>query len=399
MNFTKSFTKQSPLPPEALDAAMRALTSADLHRYQITENDHGEVTALEEEFAAWQGAKYCLSVTSGGQAMQIALRTIGVDAGTIVLTNAFTLAPVPGAIQAVGGVPFLVETTADLIIDLDDLKSKAATSGARVLLLSHMRGHLVNMKELREVTDAMSITVIEDCAHTMGATYCGKRSGSFGALACFSTQTYKHMNSGEGGFLTSDDPVAMARAIVLSGSYMNFHKHGAAPGEQYFSDAKFDCPNTSARMDELRASILRPQLALLDSAVDEWNHRYSIVAGILSDCEELKLPQACEYGKRVGSSLQFSVPGFSADQCLKLLDKAKSRGVELKWFGRELPHGFTSVHSHWRYMSPQSLPQTDRVLATVFDMRIPLSFDDADCRLLGNILVDIVRDSYQAMQI
>ena len=63
-----------------------------------------------------------------------------------------------------------------------------------------------------------SVLLIEDCAHTMGAAWNGRRSGNFGLAGCFSTQTYKHMNSGEGGLLTSNDPALMARAIILSGS-------------------------------------------------------------------------------------------------------------------------------------------------------------------------------------
>ncbi len=89
---------------------------------------------LEQEFAAEMDAKYCLAVASGGYAMTTALRAIGVKPGDRVLTNAFTLAPVPGAIAAVGAVPVFVGVTEDLVIDLDDLAAKA--DQADVLLLS-----------------------------------------------------------------------------------------------------------------------------------------------------------------------------------------------------------------------------------------------------------------------
>jgi dTDP-4-amino-4,6-dideoxygalactose transaminase len=117
----------------------------------------GEVSRLEEEFAAFTGAKYCLAVASGGYAMSCALRAIGVGHGDKVLSNGFTLAPVPGAIASVGAEPVFVETTEALTIDIDDLAGKARASGARVLLLSHMRGHICDMDRLMEVCDGLPV--------------------------------------------------------------------------------------------------------------------------------------------------------------------------------------------------------------------------------------------------
>ncbi len=161
--------------------------------------------------------------------MTTALRAAGLRHDEKVLTNGFTLAPVPGSIVAAGGRPVLVEITEDLVIDLDDLAAKIAESGARFLLLSNMRGHLADMDVLSALLTERAVMLVEDCAHTMGARWNGRRSGSFGLAGCFSTQTYKHMNSGEGGLLTSDDPALMAQATILSGSYMLYERHGASP--------------------------------------------------------------------------------------------------------------------------------------------------------------------------
>ena len=232
--FTGSFTQQEGIPEEGIEAAIAVLRSGRLHRYNLAAGEVGETAQLEREFADWQGSAYCLAVASCGLAIQIALRAAGVGKTDRVLTNAFTLAPVPGAIAAVGGEPVLVESDEDLRLDLHDLDRKAAESGARTLLLSHMRGHLCDMDALMEVAGRRGLVLVEDCAHTMGARWDGKRSGQFGTAACFSTQTYKHMNSGEGGFLTSDDPDFMARATILSGSYMFYDRHGAGPEENAF---------------------------------------------------------------------------------------------------------------------------------------------------------------------
>lgn len=139
---------------------------------------------------------------------------LGVGAGEPVLMNAFTLAPVPGAIVHARGDPVFVGITPDYEIDLDDLRAAAERSGSRLLMLSHMRGHITDMDRLMEVAAELDLTVIEDCAHTMGAGWDGRPSGTFGAVGCFSTQTSKHVNSGEGGLLVTDDDDVAARAIL-----------------------------------------------------------------------------------------------------------------------------------------------------------------------------------------
>jgi dTDP-4-amino-4,6-dideoxygalactose transaminase len=388
--FSKSFTQQLPIPDDAIEAAVAVMRSGRLHRYNTAADEPSETMELEREFAQWQGQPFCLAVASGGQAMQIALRASGVAAGDLVLTNGFTLAPVPGAITAVGGKAVLVEITADLVIDLEDLAAKAHASGARYLLLSHMRGHLCDMDRLMQRAADQNITIIEDCAHTMGAQWNGKLSGSFGLAGCFSTQTYKHMNSGEGGLLTSNDPAFMARATILSGSYMLYDRHGAGPSPAIYGDIRLDTPNCSARMDNLRAAVLRPQLRRIGQSIADWNARHDLIASILAGSNRVQLPTRPSAETYVGSSIQFCLPNISQADAQDFVARLAKVGVEVKWFGAPQPIGFTSAHHSWRYVAAQDLPQTDRILAGLFDMRLPLTFDLEDCALLANHILDAV---------
>lgn len=397
-SFSGSFTQQEAIPEDAIEAAVAVLRSGRLHRYNLSPGEAGETALLEREFAAWQGSPYCLAVTSGGQALQIALRAAGLGPGDKVLTNAFTLAPVPGAIAAIGAEPVLVETDENLRLDLDDLDARAAASGARTLLVSHMRGHLCDMDRLMAIATHRRITVIEDCAHTMGARWNGKRSGNFGLAACFSTQTYKHLNSGEGGFLTSSDPDLMARATMLSGSYMFHDRHGAGPDADRYGTARYQMPNQSARMDALRAAILRPQLRRIEDSIRRWNALYDTVAGILAAFPRIAVPQRPKQESMVGSSIQFRVPELDALACRRLIDACADRGVQLKWFGAGEPEGFTSGHGSWRYMATHHLPRTDRILATLFDMRLPLTFSTQDCTLIADIIVGAVGEIVPEIQ-
>ena len=386
--FTGSFTQQEPIHEEAIEAAVRVLRSGRLHRYNVSPGEVSETALLEQEFASYQEARYSLACASGGYAMQVALRAWGVRSGEPVLTNGFTLSPVPGAIAAVGGRPVLVETTEQLTLDLDDLVAKIETSGARLLLISHMRGHLVDMEALMALLERCGVALIEDCAHTMGASWAGRKSGSYGVAACFSTQTYKHLNSGEGGLLTTDDAELMARAVILSGSYMLYERHLAGPPPETYADIRLDTPNCSGRMDNLRAAILRPQLGRLARNVDRWNARYRAVEAELQSSNGLCTPHRPASEHFVGSSIQFLAAECDPGAARDFVARCRARGVELKWFGADEPQGYTSHHASWRYVPRQELPRTDAMLARLFDMRIPLTITVEDCRLIGRIIVE-----------
>lgn len=384
--FERGFTQQEPIPEQAIAAAVAVLRSGRLHRYNVTEGETAETVLLEREFASQMGAKYCLACASGGYALHVALRAHGVSQGDPVLTNAFTLSPVPGAIDNAGGRVVLVETDANLVIDLGDLDRKIRQSGAKVLLLSHMRGHIVDMDRLSALLERHEVALIEDCAHTMGARWRGTRSGRHGLAACFSTQTYKHVNSGEGGLLISDDAELMARAIVLSGSYMLYERHEQRPDLAVFDTLRLDTPNYSGRMDNLRAAILRPQLVSLDQNCGRWNQRYRAVEAELRQAPGIRLPERLPEEQFVGSSIQFLVDEAGPRFARAFLQLCHDHGVELKWFGAPEPQGYTSRHDSWRYIGGQTLPQTDRILGGLFDMRIPLTFTVDDCSLIGTII-------------
>ncbi len=382
--FTGNFTQQEPIPEEGIEAAVRVMRNGRLHRYNVAEGEAGEVALLEQEFADYLGVPYCLAVASGGYAMGAALRALGVAPGEKVLTNAFTLAPVPGAIAAVGAVPIFVGVTEGLTIDLDDLKAKARD--AKVLMLSHMRGHLCDMEAVMQICRAHDVRVIEDCAHTMGASWNGKPSGLWGDMGCYSTQTYKHINSGEGGFLVSADPDLMAKATILSGSYMLFDRHLAAPAPEVFAEIKYHTPNVSGRMDHLRAAVLRPQIARLDAQCAAWNARYEVVNEGLAETPGLTCIERPSEGIFVGSSIQFLLLDWSESAIRDVVARCKARGVELKWFGGAEPEAFTSRYDSWRYAPSEAMPKSDRVLSGIMDMRIPLTFSLEDCALIARII-------------
>ena len=107
--FTKPFTQQESIPEAGIQRAIEVMRTGRLHRYNVVEGEVAEAALLEQEYADWLGVKYCLACSSGGYAMHIALKSAGLQHGEPVMTNAFTLAPVPGAINNAGGTVVLVE--------------------------------------------------------------------------------------------------------------------------------------------------------------------------------------------------------------------------------------------------------------------------------------------------
>ncbi|WP_299557982.1 aminotransferase class I/II-fold pyridoxal phosphate-dependent enzyme [uncultured Sulfitobacter sp.] len=391
--FSGSFTQQEPIPEAGIAAAIDVMRHGRLHRYNTAPGETAQTVLLEQEFAQSVGARYCLAVASGGYALATALRALGVTGGDTVLTNVFTLAPVPGAIAAVGAVPVFVGVTDELVLDFDDLEAKAQQ--ARVLLLSHMRGHICDMNRLTEICEKHGITIIEDCAHTMGAAWDEKPSGRWGKVGCFSCQTYKHMNSGEGGLLVTDDPEVAARAILYSGSYMLYEQHLAGPPKEAFDDLIYETPNISGRMDNLRAAILRPQLATLAKQCARWNVRYAALEAGLRDVPGLKVIERSEKEHFVGSSFQFLLPGWSAEKISQAVECCARRGVALKWFGASDPSGYTSRYDSWAYAAPDPLPASDRVLAGLVDLRVPLTITPSEFSVIARIIREEVGRLYQ----
>ncbi|MGB8315973.1 MAG: aminotransferase class I/II-fold pyridoxal phosphate-dependent enzyme [Aestuariivirga sp.] len=375
------------IPEEGIQRAIEVMRAGKLHRYGEDRTGVPEATALEQDYATYIGKKYCAALNSCGASMFVALKCVGVVHDDKVLMNAFTLAPVPGAVEHAGAQPVFVEIDENYKIDLNDLDKKAASSGAKVLLLSHMRGHICDMEALMVIAKRHGFTVIEDCAHTMGAKWNGKFTGTFGAIGCFSLQSFKHANAGEGGLLVTDDPDIAAKAILYSGSYMLYAQHRARPGLEYFEKYRGRIPNFSLRISNLTAAVGRPQIALLAERSEVWNDRYRRLVDGLGKIQNIRIPPRPPKEQYVMSSIQFSVKGLSAAEMERFLEACATRGVFVKWFGRAQPVGFTSVHEHWEYVTEkQSLPQSARVLSEVCDMRIPLALPLDSCDMIVAVI-------------
>ncbi len=375
-----------PIPDGAIAEAVDLMRTGRLHRYGEFSGTEPHAALFEQEFAEYVGSRYAVGINSGGSAIFLGLKVAGVEPGDKVLVNAFNLAPVPGAIHHAGATAVLAEVREDYLINLDDLEQKARDSGAKVFLLTHMRGHIADMSGVQSLCDRLGLILVEDCAHTMGAKWKGTFTGRFGAVGCFSTQTFKHINSGEGGILVTDDDEMAAKAILYAGSYMLYEQHRSAPARSVFERFAPHIPNFSLRMSNLVACILRPQLREITARGERWNTLYAALERRLNRIDNVRVPPRKEGEQFVASSIQFHITGLDTRQLQVLADRCTARGVAIKWFGRNNPMGYTSQARHWQYLESQPVPDTAGVLRTTFDMRIPLALTKEDCDTIAVIL-------------
>ncbi len=387
----RDLTEPEPIPEAGIARACELMRSGRLFRYGEMGADQNDVALLEQEFAAFVGRRYCVAVNSGGAALCLALKVLDLQPGEPVLVNGFTLAPVPGAILHAGGRPVLVEIGPDYVIDCEDLRAKARASGARILLLSHMRGHIADMDAVMAACDELGLLLVEDCAHALCAAWGGRAIGTFGAAAAFSAQTYKHLNAGEGGFLVLDDDDRIARAILHSGSYMLHAQHRSAPPAEVIAAWEERSPNFSMRMTALAAALLRPQLHDLPRRAARWNAIHDRIGAAIARSQHVRLPPRSPKERYGATSVQFSLLGFDDAEIAAVLDRCAARGLPIKWFGAGRQRGFTSAPRHWRYAGEQGpMAQTHAILAGLCDIRTPLSLTDEDCDLVADILREAI---------
>ena len=200
------------------------------------------------------------------------------------------------------------------------------------------------------------------------------------------------INSGEGGFLCTDDPELAARAACYAGCYeFLYQQHTLAPPAEYFERVKLETPNYSLRMSDLTACCIRPQLETLDARAAVYNARYARICAALSGCEHIHVPETLVRVSAVSDSLQFNLRGMSEVQIDGFVRSTRRRGMPVSLFGsKDNARNF----ANWRY-SPiaRAVPATAAVIHAAVDVRLPLTFDDADFDAMAAVLLAAVDDA------
>ena len=371
-----------PIPASARKKIDDLLSSADLFRY--TNPNKAAVPALELEFASMIGSSFALAVSSCSAALFLSMRALDLPPNAKVLIPAFTFAAVPSAVVHAGCRPVLVEVDDSYRINLDDFHAKLA-EGADAILISHMRGHTSDMDVILGAAEERCIPVIEDAAHSLGTTWGGKNVGTFGATGCFSFQSYKLINAGEGGMLITDDAEIFARAVIMSGAYE--HNWQSHPGvSDHCAKWQNQLPLYNMRMQNLAAEVVRSQLDEVARRVADGRANHDYVAARLNASPSLFVPPPLEPELRAPDSIQFTLVDFSEDQARAFQTEARKNGVPVSVFGLSTDNA--RAFWNWGFIGDQpDLPMTRSMLMKTCDVRLPARLIAEDLDFIADALL------------
>lgn len=243
------------LKPEIDEAVARVLESG---WYLLG----AELEAFEAEYAAYVGAKYCVGVGNGLEALQLSLLAMGIGPGNEVIVPSHTYIATWLAVSQVGAKPVPVEVSEDTFNLDPELLETAITPSTRAILPVHLYGHPAEMDQILTIAHKHGLRVLSDAAQAQGARYKNKRIGGMGDVTAWSFYPGKNLGAfGDAGAITTDDPQIADRVRVW---------------RNYGSRVKYlnEYQGYNSRLDEIQAAILRVKLKHLD----DWNARRSRVA-------------------------------------------------------------------------------------------------------------------------
>jgi dTDP-3-amino-3,4,6-trideoxy-alpha-D-glucose transaminase len=226
-----------------------------------------ELQAFEDELAAWCEADHAVGVSSGTEAIVLALRALGIGAGDEVIVPANSFIATAEAVSLAGAVPRLVDVDPETHLITADAVQAAIGPRTRCVIPVHLMGATVDMAPLLEVARAAGLHVVEDCAQAHGARYRGRRVGTLGDLGCFSFYPTKNLGAwGDGGAVIGAAAALVDRVRLL-------RSHGEGPRYHH------SVVGTTARLDALQAALLRVKLRRLEG----WNDDRRRIGAALSE--------------------------------------------------------------------------------------------------------------------
>jgi len=239
------------------------------------------VSEFERRFATRVGRAYGIAVCNGSAALEAAVAALGVGPGDEVIMPTFTIISCASAVSRLGAVPVLVDCDSATWNMLPEAVEPRITPRTRAIMAVHLYGLPVDMDPLLDIARRHDLPILEDAAEMIGQTYRGKPCGSFGELSTFSFYPNKHVTTGEGGMIVTDDEALAERCRSL-------RNLGFVPPRRFVHDTL----GWNFRMTNMQAAIGLAQLERLDEFVERKHRMFGRYTELLSDIPVLQLPVA-----------------------------------------------------------------------------------------------------------
>ena len=317
-----------------------------------------EVNAFEREFASYVGVRHAVGVGSGTEALHLALSACGIGEGDEVITVAHTAVATVAAIELCGATPVFVDIEPDYFtLDANQLEN-AITSRTKAIIPIHLYGQPADLAAIVSVAQQHGLRVIEDCAQAHGATYRGKRVGSWGDIACFSFYPTKNLGAiGDGGAVVTND-------LELAEKVRHLREYGWS--ERHISSIR----GWNSRLDELQAAILRVKLQFLDSDNKQRRRIAALYDELLGE-SDLIPPR-----RRPDATHVFHLYVVRSDARDDLLAQLRANGIGA------VVHYPVPVHLQPAYAGrlpgSDQLPNTERVAKEILSLPIYPELTDAE---------------------
>ncbi len=277
---------------EEVEAVTRVLRSKNVFRYYGVGDGPQEVATFEREFATHLGATHALAVNAGSSALICGLIGAGVGQGDEVIIPAYTWNATANAVLATGAIPVLAEVDDSLTLDPVDVAAKI-TPETKAVLPVHMRGAPAAMDALTAIARDHELALIEDVCQAAGATFNGKRLGTFGDAGAFSLQFNKILTTGEGGVLITNRDDVYDMAIDVHDCAGSVRRGIGLP----------QFPGYNFRASELQGAVARVQLGRLDGLLQRMRANQNWLAERVAELPGLTLRRGTDEGGDAGICL------------------------------------------------------------------------------------------------
>lgn len=337
--------------------------------YVLGEN----VVAFESEMADYCGVRYGVGVGSGTDALFLALIAFGIEAGDEVITSSYTHFATSEAISRLGATPIFIDIDPKTYhLDVRKIEEKI-TEKTKAILPVHIFGQMADMDPILGLAHKYNLIVIEDACQAIGASYKGKKAGSFGHGACFSFSPNKNLGAyGDGGMVVTNDEEAAKTMTML-------RVHGEK--KRYFHDVL----GINSRLDEIQAALLRVKLKYLDQWNDLRREKAALYHTFLTD-EKLILPFEEEWNRHVYHLFVVRSPERE-----KLRERLAAKGI-----GCEIIYPLSlhlqNVYLHLGYREGD-LPQTEAASGETLTLPLFPELNEDDIKKVCGEILSVTRHS------